>query len=343
MCNISAYVGNKNATEVILKMIKQQEGIDCGFYTGIAVHDGENLNYCKTVGDLETLLNTTNAKNLKGNVGIGHSRTPSGGGKEWAHPFYSYDNGVLKQCYVANGWIGCFKENNSSYDEIANDLYNEGYDFPSKEYTGSNLFNKLSNGASVHLSDIMCQLIFKYKRSGIDTLSAMTKAYYEIPKEIVGLLIEKETPTAIYFSRINMPMFVGFDESGAYLASSPTAFPLTVKSFKLLPALSSGVVYKDRVEIKKYKKFHEKVRGFNLKTVENACNLVMQRIKRERLGFNEIRDCFTPLLKGSKITQANVITYLCIYKLLSENKIDYEYATQTADGLVAPKTYFRLK
>ena len=337
MCNIAGYVGNLNATEVLIKLIKAQEGLDCGFYTGIAVHDGENLHYQKTVGDLNTLLTTTNAQTFKGNMGVVHSRTPSGGDKEWAHPFYSYKNGDLKQCYVANGSIGCFINNNERYNQIATNLYNEGYNLPSKNYSGSDLFNKLPNGASVHLSDIMCQLIFKYKQDGLDTITAFTNACYTAPKEIVGLLIEKETPNAIYFSRINMPMFVGFDDNGAYLVSSPTAFPSTVKEFKLLPALSSGVVYKDRVVIKKYQKFHKKVRRFTTKTIEKASDIIFNLISDSPKSFDDFRLKLMPLYKDDKLTQLNTIVYLAIYKLLKEDKITFTYTSVTVDGLTAPK------
>ena len=84
-------------------MIKKQEGLNGGFYTGIAVHDGKSIDYRKVQGDLSLLLNTTNAESLIGNTGIVHSRTPSGGNHLWAHPFTAERNSEVKICYVANG------------------------------------------------------------------------------------------------------------------------------------------------------------------------------------------------------------------------------------------------
>ena len=117
MCNIVGYVGDKNATEILFEMLKVQEGIDGGFFTGIAVHDGKKLNYRKVVGDIKKLIETTSALNLKGNTGIMHSRTPSKGDSEWSHPFYSCLNGELDQCYVVNGSLGCYKNNILNYNE----------------------------------------------------------------------------------------------------------------------------------------------------------------------------------------------------------------------------------
>ncbi len=87
MCNIAGYVGTQNATPILLKMILAQEGLDAGFFSGFAVHDGEHIGYRKVRGDFATLLKRTDAEKLLGKTGIIHSRTPSGGDDSWAHPF----------------------------------------------------------------------------------------------------------------------------------------------------------------------------------------------------------------------------------------------------------------
>ena len=50
MCNIAGYVGDKNATPILLKMIQSQEGLNGGFYSGLAIHNGEGLDYRKMRG-----------------------------------------------------------------------------------------------------------------------------------------------------------------------------------------------------------------------------------------------------------------------------------------------------
>lgn len=79
MCNIAGYIGEKEAAPILIEMIRVQEGMNGGFYTGLSVHDGQHLHYRKVQGDLAVLLKETDADRLAGKMGMIHSRTPSGG------------------------------------------------------------------------------------------------------------------------------------------------------------------------------------------------------------------------------------------------------------------------
>lgn len=342
MCNIAGYVGKKNATPILLEMIKVQEGLNGGFYSGLAVHNGKGLDYCKLRGDFSKLLNETHAGELIGNAGIIHSRTPSGGEDAWAHPFFTRIQGETEMCYVANGGYGQYKNKKNDYNLIADELVADGLDIPCKTENGCEKYNRLASGEYIHMSDVMCQLIYKYKRSGLDTANAMTRAFVEMPSEIVGLAICREDPDKIFFSRINKPMFVGFDGDGAYLASSPTAFPKSVSDYKLLPPLSSGVVFCDRCEVLHYPAFPAKVRGFNKRTLQNASERILARLKTEECGA---RDMMRELLKHmpkNEILQVDAIVYIVLDVLLKSGRIAKREGSYTADGQTAPKTLFRL-
>ena len=64
MCNIAGYVGKKAAAPILIEMLRRQEGIDAGYYTGIAtVHEGK-IHYRKLCGDLNSLLKNTDAASL---------------------------------------------------------------------------------------------------------------------------------------------------------------------------------------------------------------------------------------------------------------------------------------
>ena len=342
MCNIAGYVGTKDATPILLEMIRVQEGINGGFYTGLAVHDGENLHFRKLRGDLEKLLQETDAEKLTGCCGMIHSRTPSGGPDLWAHPFHSEENGEVQLCYVANGGIGRFKPRKESYNAVADKLVAQGYDIPCKIQSGLDKYNKLSSGECVHISDVVCQLIYKYKKCGADTAAAMTEAFTRMPSEVVGLVIEKESPDRIYFSRINMPMFVGFDETGDYLVSAPTGFPAHIKEFKLLPALSSGVIYRDRYEVVKYPHFSEKVRGFNRKSIERTMRIIQELLAEGEKDFVDIRIAVAKGLPTDKLLQVPPMTYLALYELQQSGAIVTRQTTKTVAGQTAPTTRFSL-
>ena len=342
MCNIAGYVGNKNSTPILLEMIKKQEGLNGGFFTGIAVHDGKNLNYRKVQGDLSILLSTTNAESLVGNTGIAHTRTPSGGDKSWAHPFTTERNGEVKICYVANGAIGSFSGTKEEKNKLADSMILDGYDIPCKLNLTADNYHKLSTGEAVHMSDVMCQRIFQYLEKGEKPYNAMAKSFYDLPSEIVGLLLEKNSKDCIYYSRNNKPMFVGFDDSGAYLASSPTAFPDSVKDYTLLPALSSGVIYKDSFKTYPYKEFHKEVAPFDNQTIETAKNIILSLLKNETIIVKNIFHALLEVLPKDLLTDRDAITYIALNELLKEKVILLTNGRIEINGLTAPKTYISL-
>ena len=342
MCNIAGYVGKKNATPILIEMIKAQEGLNGGFYSGLALHNGKGLDYCKLRGDFSKLLSETRAGDLIGNTGIIHSRTPSGGDDAWAHPFFTQIQGETEMCYVANGGYGLYKNKKNEYNAIADALVEGGLDIPCKTENGCEKYNRLASGEYIHMSDVMCQLIYKYKKNGLDTANAMTRAFIEMPSEIVGLVICREDPDKIFFSRINKPMFVGFDSDGAYLASSPTAFPKSVSDYKLLPPLSSGVVCPDRYEIFHYPIFSAKVRGFNKKTVQSATERILLQLKAGECGARDMMRALSARMPKNEILQVDAIVYLALDALLKDGRITQREGCYTVDGQTAPKTYFRL-
>ena len=100
MCNIAGYIGKKQAAPILIDMMRREEGYAGGYYTGITVHDGEGLHTEKCVGPLDTLLAETAAASLVGTVGFIHSRSKSGGDREWGQPFLSGDG---RSSLIANG------------------------------------------------------------------------------------------------------------------------------------------------------------------------------------------------------------------------------------------------
>ena len=122
MCNIAGYVGKRNAAPILIEMLRRQEGLNGGFYSGLAVHDGEELSYRKVLGDVSALTGATDAESLNGTMGIAHSRTPSGGDASWAHPFVTEREGRAELCYVANGNVGLFSNFKEEQTSIANEL-----------------------------------------------------------------------------------------------------------------------------------------------------------------------------------------------------------------------------
>ena len=244
MCNIAGYVGNgkKDAAPILLEMLRAQEGFAGGYYSGIAtIHEGK-LYYAKLTGDVDRLTAQTIAASLPGRIGIIHSRSKSGGGDEWAHPFIGSRGGEDKIAYIANGSVGCCKPRMEEFNALAQRLFDSGYDLPSRVTIESSRYNLLRDGTVAHMSDVMCQLILRNMDQGMAEASAMEAAFCEMPSELVGLVLSVAHPDSIFWSRINMPMFVAACPHGQYLASTPTAMPSDARMPTLLPPSSTGEV-----------------------------------------------------------------------------------------------------
>lgn len=237
MCNIAGYIGKKQAAPILCKMMKKQEGFGAGYYTGITTHDGVSMHTVKVLGNMKNLLEETNAVTFPGTIGFLHSRSKSGGGVEWGHPFIA-KGGDLS--YIANGAAGRFltEEHKQKRCALALELEKKGYEFLSRCEGVIGDYPALSDGTAIHMSDLMCQYIACLIDEGYSPTAAMSKANSDLPSEVVGLVMRKENPRSIFITRINYPMMIGTACDGdIYLATTALAFPEDVqfRSIELLP------------------------------------------------------------------------------------------------------------
>lgn len=344
MCNIAGYVGGKRAAPILIEMMKKQEGFAGGYYTGIAtIHEGK-IYHAKLVGDTQMLEDLTEAASLPGTIGILHSRSKSGGGVEWAHPFVDIKNEEPRIAYVANGASGFFTERKLGYSVIAEKLIEEGYTMSSKVLEGDNIYNMLSDGTSVHMSDVMCQYILKNMENGMNVTDAMENAFCSIPSEIVGLVLATDTPDRINYSRINMPMYVGRADHGTYMASTPIAFPEDAREHQLLPPCSSGCVYENGVFSKAYKECPATVAPITARVRHDAYEKVLEALENKDAILkdlcNAIEECFDP----ADIRPRAALVYDILKALLAEGKIKREDVRVDGvyDGITAPETRISL-
>lgn len=346
MCNIAGYVGERRAAPILIEMIKAQEGLNGGHFSGIAtLHEGK-IYYEKLTGDFDRLVALKHIEELPGNIGIIHSRTPSGGGDEWAHPFVYRKEGRVQLAYVANGSAGMFKARNDEYNRMTWDMLGEGWEMDSRVRLPNPRYQILPDGTAVHMSDVMCQLIAKHTEEGKSEDRAMAEAFCDMPGEIVGLLLSLATPDKIAYARINMPMFVGFTSHGAYLASAPQAFPADFGGeLHILPALSSGFVGRDFIESAPFSGFPVAVEEVTPAMKAAAYEALSALLSGGEVTCKEIFATVKPLFSASECIPIARLAYEILYEFKKEGRlfVRNETVKGSAEGLTAPVSYLSLR
>ena len=209
MCGIVGYIGNKNATEVVLNGLKRVEyrGYDSA---GIAfINTNSQLTVIKKSGRLKELLKAFNheAKNQKdflqvknSQVAVGHTRWATHGAPNDinAHPHYDNSGNIA---IVHNGII-------ENYRPLKKMLTQKGYTFSSE--TDSEVL-------AVFIASI-------YENQKQKDLTEATRLALSEVKGTFGLVvISNYEPDKIIGARRGSPLVLGVSDSEYILASDQTA------------------------------------------------------------------------------------------------------------------------
>jgi len=197
MCGIVAYVGHRQAYQVIINGLKRLEyrGYDSA---GVALLNG-GLNVYKKKGkvaDLEASLK--NEGHLNSHIGIGHTRWATHGepNDTNAHPHYSANKNMA---IIHNGII-------ENYASLKQDLISKGHTFHSE--TDSEVFIHLIE----HIKD--------YEKCSLD--EAVRLAMTQVVGAYAIVVISKEDSTQLVAARKGSPLVVGVGEGEYFLASDAT-------------------------------------------------------------------------------------------------------------------------
>ena len=197
MCGIVGYVGSQQAYPIIVKGLHRLEyrGYDSA---GIAITTDKQLNIYKQAGKVSDLEDFVKDKNVKGNIGIGHTRWATHGVPNQlnAHPHKSGDSNLA---LIHNGII-------ENYDSLKKALIKSGHVFESETDT-----------------EVLVHLIEEIKKNEkVNLFEAVRLALNEVIGAYAILVIDKENNEEIIAARKGSPLVIGIGKGEYFVASDAT-------------------------------------------------------------------------------------------------------------------------
>ena len=198
MCGIVGYTGKEPAAPVLTDGLKKLEyrGYDSA---GLALIEGDRINYFKARGKVSDLEAKIKGKNLTGTTGIAHTRWATHGipNETNAHPHLSSDK---RLAIVHNGII-------ENYDVLREALEKKGYSF---------------------YSDTDTEILIKFiedirKETGKPLFDAVQMALRRVVGAYAIALIDAEHPGRIIVARKGSPLVIGLGRDGEYIIGSDAA------------------------------------------------------------------------------------------------------------------------
>src|SRR4051812_1876820 len=196
MCGIIGYVGTREAKPLLLQGLRRLEyrGYDSA---GIALREDDRLDYVRTVGNLQNLVDAAGPNHSGARHGVGHTRWATHGGvtEQNAHPLTGCDG---KIAIVLNGII-------ENYRELRDDLIADGHHFTSE--TDAEVV--------VHM--------LEHEYDG-DLVQALMRVYPQLEGHFTIVAIHHDEPDLLVGVRHQTPLVVGLGEGENFLASNVAAF-----------------------------------------------------------------------------------------------------------------------
>ena len=223
MCGIVGYVGNKEATPVLINTLKKLEyrGYDSA---GIAVLSDENIVVQKAKGALKFLEEQVSKQVIRGSIGIGPTRWATHGEPSDinAHPHTNVSGSIA---VVHNGII-------ENYAKLKEKLQAEGIVFRSQTDT-----------------EVIAHLVNYYYEETGDIFKAVQKTLTKLEGSYALGVLCKDYPDRIVAARKDSPLIVGLGKDENFIASDVPAVLEYTREVYFLEQKEMAVLYNDHVDL----------------------------------------------------------------------------------------------
>ncbi|MFV0499254.1 MAG: glutamine--fructose-6-phosphate transaminase (isomerizing) [Bacilli bacterium] len=218
MCGIVGYIGNDNATEIVINGLKKLEyrGYDSA---GIAYFKNGDVNIIKSVGKILNLEKKINDQ--KSNLVIGHTRWATHGVPNEcnSHPHHGQNKQIV---LVHNGVI-------ENYNEIK-DKYLQDCKFYSQTDT-----------------EVLSNLMEKFIESGLSMEDSLEKLIDVVDGSYALAVVNKDYDNKLYVAKNKSPILVGIGDGFNMLGSDALAMYAKTSNVLEINDKEYGVITKDDV------------------------------------------------------------------------------------------------
>lgn len=226
MCGIVGYIGTKKASPILINGLIRLEyrGYDSA---GIATIEKNEISVMKDKGRVKNLYHLKGIDNLKGTIGIAHTRWATHGkpSQENSHP---HTDNSKTFSVVHNGII-------ENYHELRDFLTKNGYTFYSETDT-----------------EVIPNLVHYYyqkeETSGdLKFLHAVKNACSDLKGSFAIEIICKDYPDNMIVTRKDSPLVIGKGENENYISSDIPAILSFTRNFYLLNDLELAILSRDTI------------------------------------------------------------------------------------------------
>jgi len=224
MCGIVGYIGNKDATPILLEGLKRLEyrGYDSA---GVAILTNGKITVEKQPGKISALEQSLAQNALSGKLGIAHTRWATHGvpNQTNAHP---HTDTTGRIALIHNGII-------ENYQTIKTKLESNGYKFSTDTDT-----------------EALVNLIAEYYQNGSNLEEAVRAALSQVEGTYGIAVISRDDPDTLIAARRGSPLVVGMGENEFFVASDVSAIINHTKDVTYLDDNEIAIITRDKVTIK---------------------------------------------------------------------------------------------